>query len=109
MTQYATAHPHPTHTQDTDQKKPTLRGRIWRILLNIGTPDLDEYFDLVQQGPCSKPETAELIHADVNRTFNDGDTNLKLDLNVLERVLHAFQRKHGKLSSRYLDLIVPRQ
>lgn len=72
----------------------TLRGKIWKIFLQIPTLDKDEYIKLVQ----SDIDTKSSIIVDVERTFNQDSlftTRVKPD--QLIRVLNSWQKKTGIL------------
>ncbi|KAK7035210.1 CDC16 protein [Paramarasmius palmivorus] len=73
---------------------PTLRPRIWKILLRITHLSADEYLQYVSRGPC---EVREKIRNDTFRTLaTDRGFKEKVREDMLVRLLDAFVwRNHG--------------
>ncbi|KAH8814728.1 TBC-domain-containing protein [Flagelloscypha sp. PMI_526] len=68
---------------------PTLRPRIWKILLKVNEIDADEYLEYVSRGP---PEVREKIRNDTHRTLKkDFDFHERVSETMIIRLLDAFE------------------
>jgi len=66
----------------------SLRGTIWKILMNIKNIDAEKYISLVEQGAS---ERYQKIRNDIMRTFmNDQDFAVSVPQDRLSRCLNAF-------------------
>jgi len=67
----------------------SLRGTVWKILLNIKNVNAEKYISLVQQG--ASPKCYQQIRKDIGRTFmNDLDFAVSVPQDRLSRCLNAF-------------------
>jgi len=70
----------------------SLRGMIWKIMLNVKNIDVEKYISLVQKGK-PRNEDYQKIRKDVPRTFmNDKDFADSVSHDKLSRCLSAFAR-----------------
>jgi cell cycle arrest protein BUB2 len=67
----------------------SLRGTVWKILMNVKHVNAERYINLVQQGPSVK--CYQQIRKDIGRTFmNDQDFAVSVPQDRLSRCLNAF-------------------
>jgi len=67
----------------------SLRGTVWKILMNIKHVNAERYIGLVQQGPSQS--CYQQIRKDIGRTFmNDHDFAVSVPQDRLSRCLNAF-------------------
>lgn len=67
----------------------SLRGTIWKILMNIKNVSAEKYISLVQQGPSER--CYQQIRKDIGRTFmNDHNFAVSVPQDRLSRCLNAF-------------------
>lgn len=83
---------------------PTLRPRIWKILLQVGRVDGEEYLNLVRRGPC---RLSEKIRNDTFRTFASNRVfTERVRESMLVRLLDAFvwrNDEHHELNIGYVQ------
>lgn len=76
-----------------NEQKCTLRGKIWKLLLDIKNLNSGEYLKLVEKGPSFEDNKLRL---DTYRTFpTDVEYNKRAPENKLIRLLNAFIHKYG--------------
>jgi cell cycle arrest protein BUB2 len=67
----------------------SLRGIVWKILMNIKHVNAEKYISLIQQGPSAR--CYQQIRKDIGRTFmNDLDFAASVPQDKLSRCLNAF-------------------
>jgi len=83
-----------------DNSACSLRGLIWKIMLNVKNVDSEKYISLVQKGK-PKNETYQKIRKDIPRTFmNDRDFASSVSQDKLSRCLSAFARYCAESSGK---------
>lgn len=87
----------------------SLRGLVWKALLAIGPIDVDEYANLVKQGPSADDSR---VREDARRTFSHSDDfTARVPTDKLIRLLNAYVRscgdKHGVYAQSMSLLAAP--
>lgn len=77
----------------------SLRGLVWKALLGIGTVNVNEYADLVRQGPSAEDSR---VREDARRTFSKSDDFTTIvPTEKIIRLLNAYVRACGNLRGIY--------
>lgn len=78
----------------------SLRGMIWKVMLNVKNVDADKYIALVQKGK-PRNEIYQIIRKDVPRTFmNDTDFSNSVPQDKLSRCLSSFAQYCAEIGGK---------